>query len=122
VNATGPVVGNWDRLRLDQVITNLMANALKYGAGKPIAVTVDRCERHARLVIEDHGIGIAAADQGRIFERFERAVSDRHYGGLGLGLWICRQIVEALEGTIRVESEAGQGSKFSVVLPLAELS
>jgi signal transduction histidine kinase len=117
VLAPAPVVGRWDRARLDQVITNLVANAIKYGAGQPIELRIERLGEGARFTVVDHGIGIAPADQARIFERFERAVSDRHYGGLGLGLWISRQIVEALGGTIVVESAAGAGSTFVVTLP-----
>jgi signal transduction histidine kinase len=95
-----------------------MANAIKYGAGQPIDVRVERAGDEARFSITDRGIGIAAEDQARIFGRFERAVSDRHYGGLGLGLWICRQIVETLNGTITVESALGSGSTFRVMLPI----
>jgi signal transduction histidine kinase len=119
IAAPEPVTGRWDRVRVDQVITNLLTNALKYGAGRPIEVSVERRDGAASLSITDHGIGIAPADQGRIFERFERAVSDRHYGGLGLGLWICREIVSTLHGTISVESALGAGSTFRVMLPLA---
>jgi PAS domain S-box-containing protein len=118
VDASSPVTGNWDRLRLAQVITNLVSNAIKYGNGQPLAVRVERAGGVARLTVEDHGIGIAPADQARIFERFERAVSVRHYGGFGLGLWIARQFVEAMGGIIRVESELGRGSRFTVELPL----
>jgi signal transduction histidine kinase len=117
VTAPERVVGRWDRLRLDQVITNLLANAIKYGARQPIDLRVERLAEGARLTVIDRGIGIAPADQGRIFERFERAVSDRHYGGLGLGLWISREIVEALRGSISVESAVGAGSTFVVTLP-----
>lgn len=118
IEAGGDVVGQWDRLRLDQVFTNLVSNALKYGAGKPIAITVARDSDHARVAIRDHGIGIAPEDRGRIFDRFERAVSERNYAGLGLGLWITQQIVSALGGTIELESEVGIGSTFRVDLPL----
>jgi PAS domain S-box-containing protein len=111
--------GLWDRFRLEQVVTNLLSNAVQYGAGKPIEITVDGDERAARLTIRDHGIGIPSAHQSRIFERFERAVSERHYGGLGLELWIARQIVEALGGSIAVESEPEKGSTFVVTLPRA---
>jgi signal transduction histidine kinase/CHASE1-domain containing sensor protein len=110
-------VGEWDRMRLDQVVTNLVSNALKYGAGKPVAVRVEATETRARLVVEDHGLGIAKEHQDRIFERFERFVSERHFGGFGLGLWISRQIVEGLGGTITVQSEPGVGSTFVVDLP-----
>jgi len=112
------VVGRWDRARLDQVVTNLLTNAAKYGKGKPIEVSLARAGQAARLTLRDHGIGIAPADQGRIFDRFERAVSERNYGGLGLGLWMVRQIVEAHGGRARVESAVGEGATFVVDLPL----
>ncbi len=112
------VVGSWDRLRLEQVFQNLLSNALKYGRGMPIEVRVAAGPRTAQLVVRDHGVGIPPADQARIFERFERAVSSRHYGGLGLGLWIARQIVEALGGRIRLVSRPGDGAEFTVELPL----
>jgi signal transduction histidine kinase/CHASE1-domain containing sensor protein len=108
--------GRWDRARLDQVLTNLLANAIKYGAGRPVVVRVEPRRDHAVLSVEDLGIGISESDQRRIFERFERAVSRRNYGGFGLGLWIVRQIVEALGGTVRVESFPGAGSTFTVEL------
>jgi signal transduction histidine kinase len=114
------LVGRWDRRRLEQVVTNLLTNALKYGAGRPVHLHLTSEEGRARLTVRDEGIGIAPQDQGRIFERFERAVSERHFGGMGLGLYICRQIVDALRGTIGVRSEPGQGATFQVVLPTAE--
>ncbi|MEP6800665.1 MAG: ATP-binding protein [Acidobacteriota bacterium] len=117
VNAPEPEVGAWDRLRLDQIVTNLVANAMKYGAGQPIEISLTGTGDRVRLSVADSGIGIAPENQARIFERFERAVSGRHYGGLGLGLWIVRQIVDALGGIISVESEPGRGSVFSVDLP-----
>jgi signal transduction histidine kinase/serine/threonine protein kinase/tetratricopeptide (TPR) repeat protein len=112
------LVGHWDSLRLEQVVTNLLTNALKYGAGKPIEVTVEGDSTHARLRVRDQGIGIAEEDAARIFERFERAVSVQHYGGFGIGLWIVREIVQALGGTIEVRSAPGQGATFLVTLPL----
>ena len=112
-----PVTGRWDRLRLDQVISNLVGNALKYGAGMPIEVRVSRLGDRARLSVKDSGIGIAVEALERIFARFERAVSVREYGGLGLGLYITRQIVEALGGTVTAASEPGKGSEFTVELP-----
>ena len=99
------------------MITNLLGNAIKYGEGKPIEVTIGETEEYARLEVRDQGIGIPLEDQQRVFERFERAVSDRHYGGLGLGLWITRQVVEAHRGTIRLESKPGEGTTFIVELP-----
>jgi PAS domain S-box-containing protein len=113
------VVGAWDRLRLEQVVSNLMSNAMKYGAGRPIVIRVTRSHGYARLEVRDHGIGIAPQDHDRIFQRFERANSGAHYGGFGLGLWISREVVLALGGSIEVESTPGEGSTFFVTLPLS---
>ena len=115
----GDLAGTWDRVRIEQIATNLLANAIKYGKGKPIEVCVQRDETGARLRIQDHGIGIPAEDQERIFQRFERAVSSRHFGGLGLGLWIARQLVDAHGGTIQVTSAMDQGATFEVRLPIS---
>ena len=116
--SAGDVLGNWDRLRVEQIATNLLANAMKYGKGKSIEVRVQREDGLASLVVQDHGIGISPEDQLRIFQRFERAVSSRHFGGLGLGLWIARELVDAHGGTIRVESEMNHGATFQVHLPV----
>jgi signal transduction histidine kinase len=113
------VIGRWDRLRIDQIVTNLLSNAIKYGQGKPIEVSVKSLGTTARLIVHDSGIGIDPEWQARLFQRFERAVSVRNYGGFGLGLWIVRQIVEAHGGTICLESRLGEGSTFVVDLPLA---
>ncbi|MDP2341046.1 MAG: ATP-binding protein [Deltaproteobacteria bacterium] len=118
-----PLVGRWDRARLEHVVLNLLSNATKFGAGKPIVVRVEAAggvdAPSARLVVRDHGIGLDPARLERIFERFERAVSPMHYGGLGLGLYVCRRIVEAHGGTIAVESKLGEGATFTVILPLS---
>jgi signal transduction histidine kinase len=119
LSAPAPVVGRWDPMRMAQMVSNLLSNACKYGAGKPIELTVETLPERARLTVTDHGIGIPPADLDRIFQPFERAVSFRHYGGLGLGLYITRQVVEAHGGTIEVRSELGQGSTFVVELPHA---
>ena len=108
----GPVPGDWDRLRLDQVITNLVSNALKFGRGKPIEISVEAEGELARVRVRDYGIGVPAEDQERIFERFERAVSEHSFGGLGLGLWIARQIVQTHGGRIGVENPEGGGAAF----------
>ncbi len=113
------VVGTWDRARTDQIVNNLLTNAMKYGRGKPIDIRISALDDMATLAVTDHGIGIAPEDHARIFDRFERAVSTRHFGGLGLGLWIVRQIVEANGGSIAVESAPGEGATFFVRLPLA---
>ncbi|WP_211194294.1 PAS domain-containing sensor histidine kinase [Pyxidicoccus fallax] len=117
LDAPGPATGHWDRLRLEQVLQNLLSNAIKYGRGKPIELRVGADDEQAWLVVRDEGMGIPPEGQARLFQRFERLASERHYGGLGLGLWIVKQIVDALEGRIRVESAPGQGSTFTVELP-----
>nr|BDT38128.1 CHASE domain-containing protein [Myxococcus sp. MH1] len=119
VDAPEPMTGRWDRLRLEQVLTNLMSNALKYGHGAPVDVRVRGDAELARVEVQDRGIGIAPEDAARVFDRFERAVSSRHYGGLGLGLFITRQLVEAHGGRILLESRPGEGSTFIVHLPRA---
>ncbi|HEX5658135.1 MAG TPA: ATP-binding protein, partial [Polyangiales bacterium] len=118
VHSGGDLHGVWDRLRLEQVLENLLRNALIYGAGKPIEVTVGDAGGRALMTVRDHGMGIAREHQERIFLRYERGVSVRNYGGLGLGLYIARQIVEAHGGLIRVESEPGEGATFTVELPM----
>lgn len=120
VYADNKVQGIWDRTRITQVCTNLLTNAIKYGAGKPIALRVWSEGQAAMLSVQDHGIGIPPEQQIRVFRRFERAVSHRHYGGLGLGLYICRQIVEAHGGTIALESNDRVGTIFTVKLPQNE--
>lgn len=118
VRAPQPVVGRWDRARLDQVVTNLLTNAVQYGAGLPIEVVVEAAGDQAKLTVRDHGVGIAQADQARVFERFERASpAGLESRGLGLGLWIVRQIAEAHGGAVSLESALGAGSTFTVVLP-----
>ncbi|HKC26277.1 MAG TPA: PAS domain S-box protein, partial [Thermoanaerobaculia bacterium] len=114
----GDATGSWDRTRLEQVLLNLLSNALKYGPGAPIEVVVDgHAAEEVHLEVRDRGIGIAHADRERIFGRFERAVPIRHYGGLGLGLYITQHIVGAHGGTIDVDSEPGAGATFHIRLP-----
>jgi len=98
-------------------VTNLLSNAIQFGQGRPIQITARSHHGKAVLEVRDHGIGVARDRKKAIFEPFERAVSARHYGGLGLGLYICRSIVEALGGSLMLDSEPGQGATFTVVLP-----
>ncbi len=111
------VEGSWDRLRIEQVLVNLLSNAVKYGAGKPITVKLEEVGDLVRLTVADRGIGIAPDDVDRVFGRFQRAAPIRNYGGMGLGLYITRHIVEAHRGTISVASKPGEGSTFVVELP-----
>ena len=117
INAPERLIGWWDPDRISMVVTNLLANALKYGAGHPIDVVLEDRGDTALIRVCDRGIGIAPEDQARIFERFERAVSSRHFGGFGVGLWLSRQIIEAHGGSIRVQSDPAKGSTFEVELP-----
>jgi signal transduction histidine kinase len=110
--------GRWDRMRIDQVLTNLMTNALKYGRGRPVRIAAGEDGPFARVEVSDQGIGVAIEDVKRIWDKFERAVP-AHYGGLGLGLFIARQIVEAHHGHVDVESVPGVGSTFRIMLPRA---
>jgi len=107
-----------DPFRLEQVVTNLLSNAAKYGEQKPITVVVSKSETQVTLTVEDQGRGISEEDQKRIFKRFERAVSGTEISGLGLGLTIIKEILDAHQGHVSVESRPGQGSKFMVELPL----
>jgi signal transduction histidine kinase len=117
LRANEPLVGTWDRLRLAQIVTNLVSNAIRYGAGKPIEITLTAEGVQARLDVRDHGIGIAPEDHERIFRRFERATQRRMTGGFGIGLWIVRESVRAMGGSIELGSVPGEGSRFTVRLP-----
>jgi signal transduction histidine kinase len=118
IDVQAPVTGSWDRGHLELVVSNLVGNALKYGGEKPVEITIAPLAGGARLIVRDHGIGIAPQDQARIFERYERA-APRSYGGIGIGLWISKQILHLHGGTISVQSTPGEGSSFTVDLPLA---
>ena len=118
LNLEPSVSGEFDASRIEQVITNLLKNAIKYGAGKPIEIELHQKDSIAKLVICDHGIGLDEESKVRIFNRFERASSMKTYAGLGLGLYLSKKIVSAHGGTIKVESKPGSGSCFTVKLPL----
>jgi signal transduction histidine kinase len=118
LEADGEVRIAADRARLEQVIVNIAGNAAKYAPGAPVAIRVAADERGARVEIADAGPGIAPEDHERIFTRFERAVADRHdVTGLGLGLFIAREIVRAHGGDIAVRSDLGRGAAFTIRLP-----
>ncbi|MDP9150197.1 MAG: ATP-binding protein [Myxococcota bacterium] len=112
------VVGSFDGARLAQAIANCIVNAIKYGAGKPVEISLDSADGMATITVRDRGIGIDPTMHARIFDRFVRASSAQNYGGFGLGLWIARQIVEASGGTISVASVVGEGATFRIDLPL----
>lgn len=118
LQAPSPVPGRWDRLRIEQVLTNLLMNALKYGPGKPVEVTVEQRGTRAHFEVRDHGVGIAPEIAGKIFERFGRVGPVTHYAGLGLGLYLAHEVVEGHGGTIQFSSRPMLGSTFMVDLPL----
>jgi signal transduction histidine kinase len=114
-----PIWGEFDVSRIDQVATNLLSNAIRYGLGKPISIGVEDNGDRSRFWVSDQGIGVPPEHQARIFQQFERAAPATNYAGLGLGLWIARQLVEAMGGTISVRSAADAGSIFTVEIPHA---
>ncbi|HEY6298313.1 MAG TPA: ATP-binding protein [Candidatus Binatus sp.] len=118
LNAGRGVAARVDKFRLDEAIGNVISNAIKYGAGKPIGIELKARDGKAMLVVEDRGIGIPTEDLSRIFGRFERTTISNNYGGLGLGLYIAHQVVEQHDGTIRAESRAGGGARIVIELPL----
>jgi PAS domain S-box-containing protein len=119
VHAEGPVEGMWDHLRLEQIVNNLLSNAMKYGKGRPVDMMVSTDGTTAKLVVRDQGVGVAPEDQERLFERFERVRLDRGITGYGVGLWIVRRVVEAHGGSVSVESRLGEGASFIVQLPMS---
>jgi signal transduction histidine kinase len=114
---TEPTHGRWDRARVEQILTQLIGNALKFGGEQPIDVVVAPAGETARIVVVDRGIGIASEDHQRIFGRLERAAPSDQYGGLGLGLWIVDELVRRMGGEVRVDSKPGRGATFVVELP-----
>jgi PAS domain S-box-containing protein len=121
LSADGALVGHWDPVRIEQLLMNLIANAIKYGGGQPVDVTLDREGDTALITVRDRGPGVAPEDMERIFERFERATSMRNYGGFGLGLYVAREIVRAHGGSISVLNAPDGGACFTVRLPMTGL-
>jgi signal transduction histidine kinase len=117
ITTDGSLRGQWDRLHVETVVENLLTNAIKYGAGRPIAVTLEGTVHAVRIDVRDHGCGIAAHERERIFDRFFRGTAPGHHAGLGVGLWIVKKLVDAHGGTVRCESTEGEGATFSVLLP-----
>lgn len=113
----GPTTGTWDRVRLAQVLTNLLSNAIKYGGGQPVEIRVESDDDEVVLVVRDRGPGIAIEDRERIFGRFERASSARHFGGLGIGLYVVKEIVTAHGGTVMASNAPDGGACLTVCLP-----
>ena len=114
------IEGDWDSFRLEQVLLNLLMNAIRYGNSNPIHVEIDGDDHHAFLTVRDQGIGIKEEDHNRIFKRFERGIVEDRCTGMGLGLYIVHNIVIAHGGGIRLKSELGKGSEFTVTLPLSK--
>jgi PAS domain S-box-containing protein len=115
----GPIVGNWDRLRIEQVVMNLLTNAFKYGEGQPVTLSLAGDGNQATVEVRDHGPGIPEGDLERIFQRFERATAFNDHGGLGLGLYVSREIVNAHGGSLTARTLPEGGACFTVRLPLA---
>ncbi|MDQ6681223.1 MAG: hybrid sensor histidine kinase/response regulator [Pseudomonadota bacterium] len=123
VHADEPVPGHWDAFRIEQILVNLLGNALRYGRGKPVSISLAVTPQDgARIVVGDQGPGIALEDRQRVFEKFERAQTENAAGGLGLGLFITKQLVEAHHGRVVVQSQPGEGASFIVTLPMAPTS
>lgn len=119
VDVPASLPGTWDRLAVEQVVDNLVSNALKYGARTPVEVSAARSGDHVRIQVRDHGEGIPAADRTRVFQRFERAVGQgERRSGFGVGLWVTFNLVEAMAGTVAVDDAPGGGARFTVTLPV----
>jgi signal transduction histidine kinase len=117
-NAPAPLLGTWDRLAMEQIIDNLVSNAIKYGAQRPVEICAEDHEDKVCIRVRDYGPGIPMDARSRIFRRFERAVGpNERRSGFGVGLWVVGQLVNAMGGTIRVDDAAGGGSVFTVTLP-----
>lgn len=119
LDAPEPVNGRFDRIRVDQIVANLLSNAMKYGGRKPIAITVRRSGDSATITVTDQGPGIAEAHQRQVFDRFERGAAAERSGSYGLGLWIVRELARLHGGEVTLESASAKGTSFTVTLPLS---
>lgn len=118
IEAPATLPGTWDRLAIEQIVDNLISNAIKYGVGRPVDVCAEATDDEVCIRVRDRGPGIPADSRPRIFGRFERAVGhEQRRSGFGVGLWVVGQLVEAMEGTITISDAEGGGSVFSIVLP-----
>jgi signal transduction histidine kinase len=122
LDVDAPVIGHWDRARLEQLLVNLLSNACKYAAGKPVTVRLHRRDDRACLSVVDNGPGVDPAHRQHLFSRFDRGPSPAEAPGLGLGLYLCRLTAEAHGGRIWVDSRPGHGAAFTVELPTGEAS
>jgi len=118
LDTKGEVTGLWDRLAVEQIIENLLSNALKFGAGKPVSLRLHSNAEMAWLDVQDRGIGMPPDQQARIFGRFEQVMARHRSGGFGIGLWVANNLVTAMGGRISVSSSLGEGSTFTMTLPL----
>ncbi len=113
----GAVEGTWDHLATEQILDNLVSNAIRYGDGQPVRIELESTPTWIELRVIDRGVGVAPEDRERIFERFERGVAAPRSGGFGIGLWLSSKLAQAQGGTLSLQSELGKGSTFSVRLP-----
>ena len=119
VAAPASLPGTWDRLAMEQIMDNLLSNALKYGARTPVEVSAEPCGEHVRIQVRDHGEGIPAANRQRVFQRFQRAVGPgERRSGFGVGLWVVCSLIEAMQGSITVDDAPDGGARFTVTLPM----
>ena len=119
VSLDDQVSGDWDPQAVEQIVENLLSNALRYGAGKPVTISLLAQEAAARLEISDGGVGIAPEHHERIFERFQR-VPGTAAAGFGVGLWVSRELARAMSGDVTVTSAPGRGSTFTLHLPMTQ--
>jgi two-component system OmpR family sensor kinase len=119
LNVQEGIIGTGDAAAIEQILENLLSNAIRYGAGRPVEIALVRADGMARLVVRDQGIGIAQSERAQIFQRFRKPGRSAANGGFGVGLWVIRRLVQLMRGAIDVSSSPGAGATFTVTLPLA---